>query len=150
MGVQQIGGKKTRQAAMMTGLPIFRALRHSNRLWYGFVKSGIGHWHIRLDPITWAWQLSDGSFSSCHNGEWGPHVDPPRHLRELAEARWRAGLMEAKALRLTNALAYYADPRCYEVQENWAAIHSGSLETYVPIEDDKGAIARITLEGEEE
>lgn len=87
MGVQEIGPAKTRRAARETGLPIFRALRGSNRHWYGFVREGEGHYHIELDPETWEWWLAEDApyaagrkgchFTSCGEGQWEPLVDPP-------------------------------------------------------------------------
>ena len=159
MGVQQISEKKTREAALTTGLPIFRALRHSNRLWFGFCYGPVpgitgqkGHWHVEFDPVTGEWWLprSQGGFSSCADDLWGPHVDPPKTIVSHDEWRRRALTAEASNERVMKTLDFYAAPNTYETQENWAAIHAGSLETYIPIDDDKGALARAAKAAEEE
>lgn len=151
MGLQEISDKKVRQARIMTGLRLIRCMRHSNDLWYGWVRDGAGHWHVRINPKTWSWRVDrNGGFASCAEKLYGPDVDPPRAFLELSSMAARAELMQARGDRLLQALRFYADPRCYELQENWAAIAGKSLETYVPIEDDKGALARAAIAAEED
>lgn len=140
MGVQAIGEKKVRLAAQMTGLPLFRCLRHSNRLWYGFVRKDGGHWHVRIDPLTWEWSLGDGAFSSCADGLHGDHVAPPIGLTRLAERAAQFEYEQDRAERLRATLAFYADPATYVLREDT------SFDPYVPVDDDKGALARAAVE----
>lgn len=139
MGVQLVGEKKVREAARMTGLPIFRVLRHSNRLWYGFVSEGEGHWHVRIDPVTWAWTLGDGAFSSCSEGTWGPHVDPPEALGHTSWLQAELDHAQKVIAWMKEAIQFYAHPGSYVEWE-------GSS----PIDDDGGSVARAVLDGLEE
>lgn len=88
MGLQEVGKKKTREAAARTGLPIFRVMRHSNHLWFGWVREGQSHWHVEIDPATWDWEYDPGcGFSSCQSGEHGPSVIPDDAIVEEHQRR---------------------------------------------------------------
>lgn len=77
MGLQKISERKVRRAATETGIPIFRAARHSNNLWFGWVREGDGHWHVNIYPPYWAWEYEPGCrFSSCSSGVHGAAVLP--------------------------------------------------------------------------
>ena len=149
MGVQLISDRKMRIAAGMTGLGLFRVLRHSNRLWFGFVARGKGHWHVIIDPLTWEWSVDESAFSSCD--DYGPHVDPPIGLARLCA---KASLFQEeteKADRLLTTLRFYADQTTYaDPPEATAEQLEYGWEPTVPIEDDKGALARAAIAAEEE
>ena len=149
MGVQLVSEKKTREAASMTGLALIRVLRHSNRYWFGFVRRGKGHWHVAIDPVTWEWTTeTESAFSSCE--KYGDHVDPPEGLRLMAVKAALAKEDHDRAERLTRALGFYAAERTYELGPNVVALAGLSLESHVPIIDDKGALARAALAAEED
>jgi hypothetical protein len=77
MSLQTISDRKLRQAANATGLPLIRAMRHSNHLWFGWVAKDGGHWHVEINPSTWEWEYDEGcQFSSCRESVYGPRVDP--------------------------------------------------------------------------
>ena len=138
MGVQIVGEKKTREAASKTGLPIVRALRHSNRHWFCFCQAEAGHWHVAVDPVTWEWTLrTESAFTSC--ARYGPHVSPPEGLQRLSERASRADEEHARAERLTACLGFYADPRYYETQNG---------EEKSDVMYDRGALARASLTAE--
>lgn len=125
MSVQLVSEKKLRQAASMTGLPLIRVLRHSNRHWFGFVRRGEGHWHVAINPVTWEWTTkTESAFSSCET--YGPHVDPPEGLRLLAQKAGRFEDEFDRAERVTTALRFYASSEY----------------------DDEGEIARAALAAE--
>ena len=77
MGLQSIGERKVRRAASETGLSLFRAMRHSNNLWFGWVCEGDSHWHVRIDPASWDWEYEPGcQFSSCRENPGTVPSDP--------------------------------------------------------------------------
>lgn len=102
MGLQAISERKVRKAVAKTGLPIFRAMRHSNDLWFGWVCEGDGHWHVEINPKDWDWEYAPGcGFSSCSTGEHGPRMLPAdssiveEHERRESERQTRREFNEA-------------------------------------------------------
>ena len=90
MGLQETSERKVRKASSETGLPLIRAMRHSNNLWFGWVREGEGHWHVGIDPSTWEWGYLPGcGFSSCPAGTYGPGVLPPPDVLEKYERQER-------------------------------------------------------------
>lgn len=77
MALQEISNRKVRKACAGTGLDLLRAMRHSNNLWFGWVREEEGHWHVAIDPATWEWEYEPGcGFSSCRENTYGPGVLP--------------------------------------------------------------------------
>jgi len=111
VGLQDIGKKKVQDARRGTHLNIIRLMRHSNRLWFGWVQEREGHWHVEIDPVTWDWDYHPRcGFSSCRDNTYGPGVVPSdphvleRH-QERAEERIAAG--EEKAARQEEMIDAY-------------------------------------------
>ena len=101
MGLQAISERKVRRAASETGLPIFRAMRHSNNLWFGWVREGDSHWHVEIDPATWDWEYEPGcQFSSCRENPGTTPSDPAvvaEHERREAERRMQRERKDVEA-----------------------------------------------------
>ncbi len=91
MGLQSISERKLRKATSETGLPLIRVMRHSNHLWFGWVREGDGHWHVDINPFTWKWDYEPGcGFSSCSQGTYGPSVLPSAEIVAEYERRVQA------------------------------------------------------------
>ena len=136
MGLQSISEKKVRKAVSETGLDLIRVMRHSNHLWFGWVREGEGHWHARIDPSTWEWAYEPGhQFSSCREGTYGPGVVPSQQIVEAYERLEQARLEElarkdAEAVEMiaawTEATQAWLDAKAQEV-EAVARVHARGL-----------------------
>ena len=107
MGLQSISERKVRNAASETRLPLFRAMRHSNNLWFGWVREGESHWHVVIDPATWDWEYDPGcQFSSCCENPGTVPSDPAivaEHERREAERKAERERREAEAQEFITA-----------------------------------------------
>ncbi len=65
--MQRISERKKRLAREMTGLPITRLRRYSNRDWLAICERNGSHRHYALDPVTWEWEEEEHPihWSSC-------------------------------------------------------------------------------------
>jgi hypothetical protein len=111
MSPQPISERKIRQAARETGLPLIQAMRHSNNLWFGWVREGEGHWHVEIQPKTWEWEYHpECGFSSCRENTYGPGVVPNDPSVIAAHER---------AEEERRAVAVRADEEWHEVATQW-------------------------------
>lgn len=120
MGLQAISERKVRRAASKTGLPLIRAMRHSNNLWFGWVREGEGHWHVTIDPVDWDWEYEPGcQFSSCSQGTHGPGVTPMD--KSIVEAQQRRMLKRAQERAKKDADAAAFVQAWTEETQKWLA-----------------------------
>ena len=136
MGLQLVGEKKSKEATEQTGLNLIRVLRHSNDLWFGIVKHGDGHFHVKIAPTTWEWSVDPGCFSSCveEDEPWGPSVEPPPGLAVKTWLSQELGFALRMIDWMRETLEFYASPVTYEEHD----------ETTL-IDDDQGALARAVI-----
>lgn len=127
MGLQEISERKVGQAAHQTGLPLFRAMRHSNHLWFGWVREGDGHWHVEIDPSDWDWEYEPGcQFSSCAQGTHGPGVIPS-DSSVVEEHERREEVRRADRVRRDEKAATFIR-EVYEGTQKWIADKEAELK----------------------
>lgn len=142
MGLQSISERKLRRASSETGLPLIRAMRHSNHLWFGWVREGDGHWHVAIDPSTWGWDYEPGcGFSSCSKGTHGPAVLPSAEIVEEHERRER--LREEELERKDAEAAAFVEMFTEETQK-WMDAKAEETQKWTDAKAEEiGAVARV-------